>query len=74
MLKKSLKFTHAKFEYFVLQISPDTELIEISTKLNNFKKLEQKNNFIVLSVDGVISHEQLEAIVLNVNSIAEKSV
>lgn len=71
MLKKSLKFTHAKFEYFVLQISPDTELIEISTKLNNFKKLEQKNNFIVLSVDGVISHEQLEAIVLNVNSIAE---
>ncbi|MBP9743073.1 MAG: septum site-determining protein MinC [Burkholderiales bacterium] len=71
MLRKSLKFSHAKFEYFILQINPNTELTEITTKLNNFKKLEQKNNFIVLGIDGIIKQPQLEEMVVNVKSIAE---
>ena len=40
MLQKSLKFTHAKFDYFLLQINPQTKLDEIQSKLNAFKKLE----------------------------------
>lgn len=72
MLQKNLKFTHAKFEYFLLQINPKTELQEVKAKLENFKKLEQKNSVIVLSVDGQIESDKFGKVVLGINEIASK--
>ncbi len=71
MLQRNLKFTHAKFEYFLLQINPKTELQEIKAKLENFKKLEQRNSVIVLAIDGVIPQDKLGKMVLDINAVVE---
>ena len=72
VLQKKIKFTHAKFEYFLLQINPNTELAEIESKLNGFKKLEHKNPNIVLSIAGDIQHIALEKTILGILTIANK--
>ena len=71
MLHKNLKFTHARFEYFILQINSKTELPEIKAKLDNFKKLDNPDGIIVLAVDGNIDDNKLAQIVLNTSEIAE---
>lgn len=70
MLQTNLKFTHAKFEYFILQINSKTELTEINAKLINFKKLEHQKGVIVLAIDGQIEHAKLEKIVQGTQTIA----
>ncbi len=70
--QKKIKFTQAKFEYFLLQINPNTELAEIQSKLNGFKKLDQKNACIVLSIDGETAGNVLEEIVQGIIVIANK--
>jgi septum site-determining protein MinC len=72
MLQKNLKFTHAWFEYFLLQINNKTELAEVQAKLENFKKLEQKNCYIVLAIDHIIENDKLGKMVLGISDIAEK--
>ena len=71
MLQKNIKFTHARFEYFLLQINPKTELNEIKLKLDNFKRLEQKNSIIVLALDGDFAKDKLGKIVLGINDLVE---
>lgn len=70
MLQNNLKFTHANFEYFLLQITAQTKLDAIQSKLEGFKKLEQ-NGYIVLSVDGDMSSDFLGKIVLGITDIAD---
>ncbi len=72
VLQKKIKFTHAKFEYFILQINPNTELAEIESKLNGFKKLEQKNAHIVLSINAEVDSDAFEKTVLELIAIANK--
>ena len=72
MLRKSLKFNYAKFEYFTLKINSKTEMTEIVDKLHNFKKLEQLNSVIVLGVDDKIELDQLAKIVSQVGDVADK--
>ena len=72
MLKKSVKFNYAKFEYFILQINNKTEAQEIESKLSNFKTLEQENGAIVLSIEGIIEPDKLNKIISDTSAYAEK--
>ena len=72
MLQKKIKFTQAKFEYYILQITPLTLLTEIETKLKGFKKLEHSGSYILLSVDGIIDETKLSDLVFGICNITKQ--
>jgi septum site-determining protein MinC len=72
MLQQSIKLIPAKFEYFILQLSKSAKPLDIKAKLQGFKKFDEKNSPIVISLDNSITEELAGKIVLAIVDIAEE--
>ncbi len=58
MLSNTIKLNQAAFEYYLLQINSQTKIEEVKSKFKNLKKLDKKNNIIVVSLnDSFILHD-----------------
>jgi septum site-determining protein MinC len=73
MLNHSIKFNYAKFEYYVLHITPNTALERIKSKLLNFSQLDQYNNNVVLAIEGKFESTYLTEVVQNVKQFANQA-
>lgn len=68
MVTSKIKFNQASFDYYILQITPDTEFEQIKLKLSNFKELDECNIVIVIDLKGVFD---LEKLTLMINRLDE---
>lgn len=68
MFNQGIKFNQANFEYYLLQITPKTEIEQVKSKIIGFKKLGLNNNTIVLSLNGQFDSDRLMKIVTDIKN------
>lgn len=61
MLAPNIKFNQASFEYYMLHLTPKTQIEQIKNKLANFKKLDEENNIVVVVLDDKFDLNKLNA-------------
>lgn len=71
MIRNSLKLNYGTFEYFILQIAPNTKLIEIQNKFLHFDALCQQNKNIVLDFDAKFDYDSLSNLLLDISAAAQ---
>ncbi|HMT03527.1 MAG TPA: septum site-determining protein MinC [Burkholderiales bacterium] len=68
MLSNTIKLNQASFEYYLLQINSQTKIEDIKSKFKSLKKLDKKNNTIVLSLNDVFVLNDLNKMLDSIKS------
>ena len=70
MIRSNLKLNHGTFEYYLLQIVPNTKLEEIQNKFQHFELLCEQNKNIVLDFEGEFDFTKLGDLLIDINDAA----
>jgi len=72
MLRSNVKFNHAHFEYFVLQVGQKNDREQIKSKLIDFTRLDHADGVIMLAFDDDVEFENIGQIVPLVVELARE--
>lgn len=71
MIRNSLKLNHGTFDYYILQIVPNTKLEEIQNKFLHFKDFCEQNKNIVLDFEGNFDFTNLSNLLIDIHNAAQ---
>ena len=69
MIRNTLKLNHGTFDYYVLQIAPNTRLEEIQNKFLHFNSLCEGNKNIVLDFEAGFDFHNLDNFLMNIRML-----